>query len=164
EYGHETRRRTHGRVRPGRLRRDGGQGSPDLRHSAATVSIRTTPLEGDELAGFAGAVPFETKRIGAMDRRATPGGNATGTGFRARQVVDLRHLAVAGRSHQRFGRSHDVLGRNLGRPFRKIRRDLYQDGCDGETPGLSLHHVAEAFWPAARLAAEDGQQGGALRV
>ena len=30
------------------------------------ASIRTAPLEGDEFAGLAGAVPFETKRIGTL--------------------------------------------------------------------------------------------------
>src|SRR5882672_2017555 len=128
----------------------------------ARCSVGTAPLEGDELARFARTVPLETERVRAIGRRAPPCSYATWTGFRAWQVVDLRHLAFAGRAHQRFGRGQDVVGRDLGSPFRKVWRDLHLDGRERETFDLALHQVAEALGPAARLAGENGLQRGAL--
>src|SRR5690606_34265645 len=42
------------------------------------------------------------------------------------------------------------------------RSDLHLDRRERETHVLALHHLAEAFGPAAALTTENGQQGGPL--
>src|SRR5512145_1425567 len=93
-----------------------GRSPASLRAPLADVSVRAAPIELEELAGLAGAVPLETERVRAISRRAAPGCDAARTRLRTRQVVDLRDLALAGRTHQRFDCGPHVVSGNLGAP------------------------------------------------